>query len=104
MIPASDHHATSLAQPAPVGVLAVEEVAEHQVAALSAGLLQAVMNTYGDGLESFAARAGVAAEVVAAAAAGTGPAWALAYDEFTAIADAVAGLWPCAAFETATGM
>jgi hypothetical protein len=101
MIPASERHAASTVQSAPAGVLAAEAPAEHQVAVLSAALLHAVMNTYGDDPEGFAARAGVAAEVVAAAAAGTGPAWALPYDEFTAIADAVAALWPCAALETA---
>lgn len=73
----------------------------HRVSALSAALLQAVINTYGENHESFAVRAGVAAEVVAEATAEIHPAWALPYDEFTALADAVAALWPCAVFETA---
>ncbi|HVB43268.1 MAG TPA: hypothetical protein VNF47_11255 [Streptosporangiaceae bacterium] len=83
------------------GQLALEDPVEHRVAELSASLLRAVMITYGETQEEFAARAGVAAEVVADALGGTCPAWALPYDEFTAIADAVAAIWPSAVFETA---
>lgn len=85
----------------PASQLQLADPTEHQVSALSAALLQAVMNTYGENHEGFALRAGVAVEVVAEAAAGIGPAWALPYGEFTALADAVAALWPCAVFETA---
>src|SRR5258708_15645639 len=93
MSPAREYPAT--------GQLALEDPAEHRVAALSASLLRAVMFTYGEDHEAFAARAGVAAEVVAEALGGTCPAWALPYDEFKAIADAVAAMWPCEVFETA---
>jgi hypothetical protein len=79
----------------------VEDAGEHYVAVISASLLRAVMTTYGENHHGFAARAGVAAKVAAEAAGGTCPAWTLPYDEFTAIADAVAALWPCAVFETA---
>lgn len=85
----------------PASPLQLADPTEHQVSALSAALLQAVMNMYGENHEGFALRAGVAAEVVAEAAAGMRPVWALPYDEFTALADAVAALWPCAVFETA---
>lgn len=101
MSPANDGHGTSLAQPVPNGRLALEDPGEHRVAVLSAALLRAVLNTYGDGHEGFAIRADVTAEVVAEAVGGTCPAWALPYDEFTAIADTVAALWPCAVYETA---
>ena len=96
MITANERHATSPAQPVP------DDPGAHRVAALSAALLQAVMNTYGENQEEFAHRAGVAVTVVTQAMDGTCPAWALPYDEFTALAEAVAAMWPCAAFETAT--
>ncbi len=101
MSPASERNATSMAEPAVVSRLAVADAGEHRVAVLSAALLHTVMNTYGDDQVGFAVRAGVTAEIVAEAASGTCPAWALSYDEFTAMADAVTALWPCAAFETA---
>jgi hypothetical protein len=100
MISAPEHRSVGRSvldhQPTP------EDAAEHRIAVLSAALLQAVMTTYGEDHETFAARAGIAAIVGAAAAAGTCPAWELPYDEYTALADAVATLWPCALFETAT--
>jgi hypothetical protein len=101
MSPARECQATSLGQTVHDGRLALDYPGEHQVAVLSASLLRAVMTTYGENNEGFAARAGVTAEVVAEALSGTCPVWALPYDEFTAIADAVAALWPCAVFETA---
>lgn len=79
-----------------------EDATESRVGVLSAAMLRAVMNTYGESPEGFAARAGVAADVIAGIADATGPAWSLAYDEFTAVADTVAALWPSAAFEIAT--
>ena len=87
MSPASEHPVTSQ--------LALEDPAEHRVAALSASLLRAVMITYGETHEQFAARAGVAPEIVIESVGGTCPAWALPYDEFTAIADAAEAMWPC---------
>jgi hypothetical protein len=81
--------------------LALEDPVEYRVAVLSASLLRAVMVTYDETYEEFAARAGVAAEVVAEALGGTYPAWALPYDEFAAMADAIAAMWPAAVFETA---
>jgi hypothetical protein len=100
MIPALDHHATAQTildhRPTP------DETIAHHIAVLSAALLRAVMTTYGENNESFATRAGVATTVIAAAVDGTSPAWTLPYDEFTALADAVATLWPCALFETVT--
>jgi|HubBroStandDraft_1064217.scaffolds.fasta_scaffold111811_1 hypothetical protein len=97
MTPASSgRRAASLAGP-----VAAEEDGGHRVATLSVALLRAVMTTCHDDHERFAVRAGVAAEVIAEAVAGTHPAWALPYDEFTAIAAAVAALWPGRVFETA---
>ena len=101
MNPAGECQTTSLAQAVLDGRLALEDPGEHRVAILSAALLQAVMNMYGEDHERFAVRAGVAADVVAEAASGRCPAWALPYDEFMAIADVITALWPCAVFETA---
>jgi hypothetical protein len=75
---------------------------EHQITVLSAALLRSVINTCGQDLVSFAESAGLAAEVMAGVLSGLEPAWALPYDHFTALADAVAAVWPCEAFETAT--
>ncbi len=99
MMPASEHPATgqTILDYRP----ALEDAIEYRVAALSAALLHAVMNTYGEDHEGFAARAGVAVGVIARAVDGTYPAWALPYDEFMALADAVAAMWPSAAFEIA---
>lgn len=91
MSPAREHPAVSR--------LALEDAAEHRVAALSASLIRAVMITYGETNEVFAARVGLAAEVVAEALSGTCPAWALPYDEFMAIADAAEAMWPSPVFE-----
>ncbi len=91
----SQAHAASLPKPDPDARLALDEPGEHQVVVLSAAVLQAVMNTYGDDSEAFAVRAGVATDIVAEAMSGTRPAWALPYEEFTAIADTVAAVWPC---------
>ncbi|HET9894625.1 MAG TPA: hypothetical protein VFQ44_06790 [Streptosporangiaceae bacterium] len=79
-----------------------DDVTESRIGVLSAAMLRAVMNTYGETAEGFAARAGVTADVITGIAEATGPAWALPYDEFTAVAGAVAALWPSAAFEIAT--
>jgi hypothetical protein len=84
--------AASLPTPVPDGALALDEPGEHQVAVLSAAVLHAVMNTYGDGYEALAVRAGVAADIVAESIGGTRPAWALPYEEFMALADLVAAL------------
>jgi len=97
----SQVHAASLPTPVPDDALALDEPGEHQVAVLSAAVLQAVMNTYGDDYEALAVRVGVAAGIVAEAIGGTRPAWALPYEEFMALADLVAALWPCEVFETA---
>lgn len=102
MRPASDCHPASPAPPVPGDWPAMEESSgEHRVAVLSASLLRTVMSTYGQSHEAFAVRAGVAAEVVAGAACGKCPAWGLPYEEFTAIAGAIAVVWPSAVFETA---
>jgi hypothetical protein len=99
---ASDHPAIRLTRP-PVRGRAVreEDPGEHRVAVLSAALLQAVMSTLGEDISGLALRAGVTTEMVAGAASGTCPAWALPYAEFTALADAAAAVWPGDAFETA---
>jgi hypothetical protein len=94
MSPAREHPVTS--------PLALEDPAEHRVAALSASLLRAVMFIYDETHEQFAARAGLIPETVAEALDGTCPAWALPYDEFTALADAAGTMWPSPVFETAT--
>lgn len=101
MSPASDCHPASPAPPALGDWATGEGSGEHRVAVLSASLLRTVMSTYGESCQGLAARAGIAAEVVAEAACGVRPAWALPYEEFTAIADAVAAVWPSAVFETA---
>ena len=101
MSAASECHAAGLARPVLDSALVLDDLDEHRVTALSASLLRAVMTTYGEDHEGFAARVGISAGTVGEAANGTGPVWALPYDEFTAIADAVADLWPCAVFETA---
>jgi|ERR1022692_579785 hypothetical protein len=98
MSAASECHAARPAPSALDGVLALDDLGEHRVAAFSASLLRAVMATYGEDHHGFAARAGLPARTVAEATDGICPAWALPYDEFTAIADAVADLWPCGAF------
>ncbi len=99
MISASDRQATGQTvldhRPSP------DETTGHSIAVLSAALLRAVMATYGEEQQAFAARTSVPSNIVAAVADGTSPAWALPYDEFTALADTVATLWPCALFETA---
>lgn len=79
-----------------------EDATECRIGVLSAAMLRAVMNTYSECPEVFAARAGVAADVITGIADASGPAWMLPYDEFTAVADAVAASWPSAAFEIAT--
>jgi len=101
MSAASECHTVRSAPPVLDGVLMLDDLGEHRVTALSASLLRAVMATYGEDHHGFAARAGLPARTVAEATDGICPAWALPYDEFTAIADAVADLWPCGAFETA---
>lgn len=90
MIPALDRQVAS------------EDATECRIGVLSAAMLRAVMNTYGEDAEGFAARAGVVADVIAAIADATWPAWVLPYDEFVTVADAIAELWPSAAFEIAT--
>lgn len=99
MSPAREYHAARLALPVLGDELASEDSGEYRVAVLSAGLLQAVINTYGEGYEGFSIRFGLPAGIVAKTASGAWPAWALPYEEFTAIAGAVGVLWPCAAFE-----
>ncbi len=75
------------------------------VAVLSAAVLAAARAGYREGQAEFAARAGVGLHVVQGAEDGTGPAWALPYAEFIALADAVAVLNPSLrqVFETAAG-
>ena len=99
---ASECAATSPTRPVVDDRLAPEDPPEHRVTVLTAALLQAAMNTYGENHAGFALRAGVAAGIVAEVVGGTCPAWALPYDEFMAMAGVVAAVWPCAAFETAT--
>ena len=101
MTSTSRNNATGAANPAPNDALLLAEPGEHQVAILSAAVLRAVMSTYGDDCTALAVRAGVGGNVVAEAVSGVCPAWALPYEEFTAIAKAVAALWPCGVFETA---
>jgi hypothetical protein len=94
--------AAGLDQPTWHGAPVPNPSGEHRVAVLSARLIQAALNTYGEDHAEFARRAGVPAEVIAGAASAECPAWALPDEMFTAIADAIAILWPCAVFETAT--
>lgn len=64
------------------------------VAALSSRVLILARRECQESPEGFADRAGVAPEVMSEAENGTQPAWALPYDEFTAIADAVSAVDP----------
>jgi DNA-binding XRE family transcriptional regulator len=66
----------------------------YQVAVLSSMVLTMARLGCGESQEEFAIRAGVAREVVTGAENGRQPAWAMAYDEFTALADATAAVSP----------
>jgi len=101
MSAASECHPVRSASTVRNSALVLDELGEHRVTALSASLLRAVMTTYGEDHESFASRAGIRPQTVAEAMDGTCPAWALPYDEFAAIADAITAMWPCGVFETA---
>jgi hypothetical protein len=79
----------------------VGDLGEHPVAVLSSAVLTAVRHGCDEDQASFAARAGVALDVVAQAEDCTRPAWALPYGEFVALADAVAACCLPAVFETA---
>lgn len=78
-----------------------EDLGQHPVAGLSSAVLRAARHAHAEDHAGFAARARVAAEVVIGAEDGTQPAWALPYEEFTALADAVAATCPRPVFETA---
>jgi hypothetical protein len=86
---------------APAGWSASADSARQRVTVLSASLLQAVMILSGEDHAGLAGRAGVDASVVSEVVGGTCPAWALPYEQFTALADVAAASWPPAAFETA---
>jgi hypothetical protein len=90
---ANEYTAVSRSNGTPEGTLAPDDLDEYPVAVLSAALLQAVLHSLGLDPGGFAEQAGVATEVVAGAAAGACPAWALPYSEFAALADAVGALW-----------
>lgn len=77
-----------------------EDVGQHPVGVLSSAVLLAARRGRGEDQAAFAARAGVAAELIFEAEDGTQPVWALPYDEFTALADAVAVSCPRPVFET----
>jgi transcriptional regulator with XRE-family HTH domain len=63
---------------------------EYRVAVLSSLVLTLTRLGCGESQDEFAIRAGVALEAVTGAENGSQPAWAMAYDEFNALADATA--------------
>lgn len=79
-----------------------QDATETRIGVLSATMLRAVMNTYCESPDGFAVRAGVTATVITGIADASCPAWMLPYEEFTAVAETIAELWPSAAFEIAT--
>jgi len=80
-----------------------EDPGRNRVTVLSSAVLSWARTGAGESQARFALSAGVDPAVVAEAEVGTGPAWDLPYDEFTALADAVSMLNPLLrdAFETA---
>jgi len=97
----STWHTRSLAQRVPDDGLDAEDLSQHPVAVLSSAVLRAARHARAEDQAGFAARARVAVGVVIGAEDGTQPAWALPYEEFTALADAVAATCPRPLFETA---
>jgi hypothetical protein len=86
-----------------VGARGGPAAGEHRVAVLSAAVLRAARTEHGESRAGLAARAGLARRVVDGAEDGTRPAWALPYEQFTALAGALTTLDPRlhAMFETA---
>ncbi len=72
----------------------IGDLRQHPITTLSAAVLKAARQGDRERWAGFAARAGVAPEVVHDAENGTRPAWALPYFEFTALTDAVSALNP----------
>ena len=99
----SERHTGDLAEWIQEDGPAVGRPGQHPVAVLSAAMLRTARARCQESQAEFAARAGVALDVVQGAEDGTCPAWALPYADFTALADAVAAWWPWPAFETAAG-
>jgi hypothetical protein len=99
----SERHTGDLAEWIQEDGPAVGRPGQHPVAVLSAAMLRTARARCQESLAEFAARAGVALDVVQGAEDGTCPTWALSYADFTALADAVAAWWPRPAFETAAG-
>src|SRR6266568_3931502 len=97
----SEWHTRILAQRVPDDGLDAEDLGQHPVAVLSSAVLRAARHAQAEDQAGFAARARIAVGVVISAEDGTQPAWALPYEEFTALADAVAATCPRPLFETA---
>lgn len=72
----------------------IGDLGQHPITTLSAAVLKAARQGGRKRWVGFAARAGVAPEVVHDAENGTRPTWALPYSEFTALADAMSALNP----------
>lgn len=91
------------AEGAVAGGPAADGPGEHSVAAISAEVLRLTRRESRLSRSDFAARAGVATDVVTQAEDGTRPAWALPDSEFTALASTVSALspWMRGMFETA---
>jgi hypothetical protein len=98
----NEWHTRSLAQRVLDDGPGAEDLGLHPVAVLSSAVLQAGRRARHEDQASFAARARVAVEVVTGAEDGTQPAWALPYEEFAALAEAVAAACPRSMFETAS--
>jgi hypothetical protein len=84
----------SLAERASDDCQANDELGQRPVAVLSAAVMGAVRRACRESRADLAVRAGVAPDVVDAAEDGTRPTWALSYDEFTALAEAISALNP----------
>src|SRR5579859_7594163 len=95
---------SSSAAQVPEDGLAVEDLGQHPIAVLSATVLKAARAGCGMSLEYFARLSGVSVAEAEAVEAGAHPAWALPFDHFSALSDAVSAIspWMNGMFETAT--
>jgi hypothetical protein len=95
---------SSSAAQVPEDGLAAEDLGQHPIAVLSATVLKAARAGCGMSLEYFARLSGVSVAEAEAVEAGAHPAWALPFDHFSALSDAVSAIspWMNGMFETAT--
>jgi hypothetical protein len=97
-IPLAGHEASQRDLRSPAGTdlgdAPSDDLGGHPVAALSSAVLRTARWWHGQSSADLAAQADLALRVVTAAEDGTRPAWALPYEEFTALTDAVSALTP----------